>query len=239
MYAARWKGRTQRQPKNSPSGHHRTTLSGYVFATKACIDNREKLVKRQYLLHMLSQYGELRPTRGWDRFVSLGYPSKFQRVSRFGFVTASTSLNGIQPNFARCFAVFWAGTLYTFSGVMPRNGILPDATFTLRPSLALCYFGSVTARHSSSGRQPNFAALKRGRHLYSAERPLKVFSDRFLSRRANCGKLKGPSVRQNLRALFPTQAYSCWATLISCRILNWNLSRYNKYLLFPRDAILF
>ena len=31
--------------------------------------------------------------------------------------------------------------------------------------------GSVTARHSSSGRQPNFAAMNRGRHLYSAGRP--------------------------------------------------------------------
>jgi len=31
--------------------------------------------------------------------------------------------------------------------------------------------GSITARHSSSGRQPNFAALNRGRHLYSAGRP--------------------------------------------------------------------
>ena len=31
--------------------------------------------------------------------------------------------------------------------------------------------GSVTARHSSSGRQPNFAAFNRGRHLYSAGRP--------------------------------------------------------------------
>ena len=31
--------------------------------------------------------------------------------------------------------------------------------------------GSVAARHSSSGRQPNFAALNRGRHLYSAGRP--------------------------------------------------------------------
>ena len=30
--------------------------------------------------------------------------------------------------------------------------------------------GSVTARHSSSGHQPNFAALNRGRHLYSAGR---------------------------------------------------------------------
>ena len=31
--------------------------------------------------------------------------------------------------------------------------------------------GSVTARHSSSGRQPNFGALNRGCHLYSAGRP--------------------------------------------------------------------
>ena len=30
---------------------------------------------------------------------------------------------------------------------------------------------SVTARHSSSGRQPNSAAFNRGRHLYSAGRP--------------------------------------------------------------------
>jgi len=31
--------------------------------------------------------------------------------------------------------------------------------------------GSVTARQSSSGRQPNLAALNRGRHLCSAGRP--------------------------------------------------------------------
>jgi len=41
---------------------HCTTMSGCVFAIKACIDNREKLVKQQYLFHMTSQYGELRPT---------------------------------------------------------------------------------------------------------------------------------------------------------------------------------
>jgi len=29
-------------PKKSPSGHHRTTLSGYIFATNAHIDNRKK-----------------------------------------------------------------------------------------------------------------------------------------------------------------------------------------------------
>jgi len=33
-------GRKSRQ--KSPSGHHPTTLSGYIFATKALIDNRKK-----------------------------------------------------------------------------------------------------------------------------------------------------------------------------------------------------
>ena len=28
--------------KKSPPGHRRTTLSGYIFAIKACIDNRKK-----------------------------------------------------------------------------------------------------------------------------------------------------------------------------------------------------
>jgi len=50
--------------KKSPSGHHRTTFSGYIFTTKAHIDNQRKLVKQQYLPHMSSQYGELRPTSG-------------------------------------------------------------------------------------------------------------------------------------------------------------------------------
>jgi len=115
LHAARWKFRTQKWRKKSPSGYHRTTLSGYIFATKVCIDNRKKkFVKQQYLLHVSSQYGELSPTSGWDRFVSLGHTSKFQRLSRLD---------------------------------------------------------SVTARHSSSGRQPHFAALSRGCHLYSAGRP--------------------------------------------------------------------
>jgi len=114
LRAARWKCRTQKIAEKSPSGHHCINLSSYILATKARIDNRKKMVKQQYLLHMSSQYGELRPTSGWDRSGSLGHPCKFQRVSRLG---------------------------------------------------------SFTARHCSNGRQPNFAALNRGRHLYSAGRP--------------------------------------------------------------------
>jgi len=54
-------------------------------------------------------------TNGWDLLASLGHPCKFQRVSRLAFVTAATSLTGGQPNFARCMAVFWPGTLYIHS----------------------------------------------------------------------------------------------------------------------------
>jgi len=61
---------------------------------------------------MFPQYGELRLTNGFDRFGSLGHPSKFQRVSCLAFVTAATSLTASQPNFARCLADSWAGTLY-------------------------------------------------------------------------------------------------------------------------------
>jgi len=42
LHAARWKYRTQKSRQKSPSGHHRTILSGYIFATKARIDNRKK-----------------------------------------------------------------------------------------------------------------------------------------------------------------------------------------------------
>jgi len=65
---------------------------------------------QQYLLHPSSQYGERRLTNGWDRFTSLGHPSKYQRVSSIGLVTAAMSLTGGQPNFARCLAV--SGLLY-------------------------------------------------------------------------------------------------------------------------------
>jgi len=51
--------------KKSLSAHYRTTLSGYIFATKTCIDNpKKKLVKQQYVLHTSPQYGELRPING-------------------------------------------------------------------------------------------------------------------------------------------------------------------------------
>ena len=44
LHAARWKCRTQKLCKNSPSAHYRITLSGYIFAMQACVENRKNLL---------------------------------------------------------------------------------------------------------------------------------------------------------------------------------------------------
>ena len=82
-----------------------------------------------------------------------------------------SELFGIRPNTEK--PIFGTALLYIhFRRLSPRNGILPGAKFTLRPPiLALSYIGSITARHSSSGCEPNFAAFSTRRHLYWAGRP--------------------------------------------------------------------
>jgi len=104
LHAARWKYRTQKLRK---SRHLRTIAQ----LCRAMSSHLRHVGYQQYLFHMSSHYGEHRPTDGWDRLTSLGHPTKFQRVSRLGFATALTSLNGGQPNFAWCLVVSWAGTL--------------------------------------------------------------------------------------------------------------------------------
>jgi len=60
---------------------------------------------------------------------------------------------------ARCLAISCAGTLYIHFWAFCPNRILPSAKLTLRPSFAFSYIGNITAQHSSSGHQQNFAAL--------------------------------------------------------------------------------
>jgi len=63
MYCARLAENTgrEKQPKNSPSRHNRTTLSGYIFATKARIDNRKKNLLNSNIssrcLHNMANFG--------------------------------------------------------------------------------------------------------------------------------------------------------------------------------------
>jgi len=68
-------------------------FAGLYLRNQGMYRQSEKHVKQQYLLHMHSQYGELRHTDVRDWLAGLGHTSKFQRGSRLGFVTAATSLN--------------------------------------------------------------------------------------------------------------------------------------------------
>jgi len=100
-----------------------------------CRQLKKKTVKQQHLLHMSSEYGEFQPTNGWDWSVSFGHHRKCQWVSHLGFVTAPTSLNRDQPNFAWCLGCY---IIYTFLGSLAPNRILPGAKFTLRWILGYC-----------------------------------------------------------------------------------------------------
>jgi len=118
LHVARWKYRKCKT-------HHLHTIRQICWAVSSqlrhILTTGKKLVKQQYLFHTSSEYCELRLTNGWDQLVSLGHPSKFQRVLGLGLVTAptSTSLSGGQPNFAWCLAIScllgWC-TVYTLLG---------------------------------------------------------------------------------------------------------------------------
>jgi len=91
--------------QKSPSAHHCTTLSGCIFANKACIDNWKKIVKQQYVLLVSAQYGELWPTNNWDWFRSLRHPSNFHRfyvlpslLQRCRSVEANQILHNVWPS---------------------------------------------------------------------------------------------------------------------------------------------
>jgi len=121
LHVSRCKYRMQKIARNSPSGHHRTTLSGCIFATKACcMDSRKKLLN-----------------------------SKFQRVLRLGFVTAPTSRNGSQPNFARCLAIRlldWYTTYTLLGALVPsRNSARCKIDFTSKSCVLLCWHCYCTA----------------------------------------------------------------------------------------------
>jgi len=101
LHAARWKYRTQK----SPSGHYHTNLSGYIFATKAHIDDKNLLSSSMFSRcpHNMVNFGPLAAEIGSGVW---GTPTNFN-----GFrILAALLHGGRQPNFA---ALNWGRHLYT------------------------------------------------------------------------------------------------------------------------------
>ena len=92
LHVARWKYRMQKWRKKSPSGHHPTTLSGYIFATEACIDNRKKNLLSSNISstspHNMVNFGPLTAEIDWRVW---GTPSYFN-----GFRVLAALLRGSQ-----------------------------------------------------------------------------------------------------------------------------------------------
>jgi len=100
--------------QKSPSGHHRTPLSDYIFATKAHIDNQKKSLLKSNISPTCAHY-----------------------MLNIGPLVAVI-----------CWRVW--GNPANFNGFHVLAALQCD---------------------TGSRRQPNFAALNRGRHLYSAGPP--------------------------------------------------------------------
>jgi len=182
--------------------HHRKTLSGYIFADKARIDNRKKLIKQQYVLvynegasdltrcglscvsqtlhHRRQSFSCRRRTR-----VERSAAARNIRILSVYFFADVWRLTSSIAASLDCLCRAWAVTSVIFGHVNRSCYLLtylliiwwtfgPQATEISSGAYEfqrLSRLRSVTARYSSSKRQPNFAALNRGRHLYSAGRP--------------------------------------------------------------------
>jgi len=78
---------------------------------------------------------------------------------------ANQTLHDVWPSPARLHYV------YIFGGCCPVTEFCQVQNSLCVLQVLRSPIGSVAARHSSSGREPKFAALSRGRHVYSAGRP--------------------------------------------------------------------
>ena len=153
LHASSWKWdakMTQKWRKKSPSAHHRTTLSGCIFATQGMYRQSEKLIKQQYVIHMshnMANFGLLTAeicSGVWGTPATFNgfrvLPSLLQRRRS---LEASQTLHDV-----------WSSPvlvhyIYIFGGCCPwQNFARCKIHFTSKSC----------ARHSRNGRQPNVVA---------------------------------------------------------------------------------
>ena len=136
--------------KKSPSAHHHTNLSGSIFATKACIDSRKKVVKQQYLPtcpHNMANFGPLTAEIGsevWDTPANLN-----------GFLVLAVLLQRRHFMSTSCILLYWQ----RYCTAVQQRALGK-----------LC--GVVQGMELRN--------FRRGRHLYSAGRPSRWASAHIL-----------------------------------------------------------
>jgi len=142
LHAAPWKCRTQKSRKKSPYGHHRTTLSGYIFETKERVDNGKNLLSSNMsstCSHNMVNFGPLAAEIGpvvWGTSANFnGFHVLAALLQRRRSTEANQTLHGVWP--------FPALVHYIFRGFLPgRYGILPGEKihFASSKSCALVFW---------------------------------------------------------------------------------------------------
>jgi len=191
LHAARWKYRKQKIAKNSPSGHHRTTLStvGLYFATKACIDNRKKNVKLQYILHISHNMVNFGPLAAEIGFPNWGTPANFNGfrllaslLHRRHSLEANQTLHDVwpSPGLVHCIYIF-RGSCHLREFCQVQNSLCVEVLPC--PILALEQWTWAKLCCVVQGKE--LRNFRRGRHQYSAGRPSRWASAYILIARVN------------------------------------------------------
>jgi len=98
--------------KNSPSGHHHTTLSGHIFANMACIDSRKKLLNSNIsptCPNNMANFGPLAAEIWWRVW---GTPTNFNGFRVLAALLHGTLVVGVSQTLRR-----WTeGATYIWQG---------------------------------------------------------------------------------------------------------------------------
>jgi len=192
LQAARWKYTTQKLRRKSPSAHHCTNSSGYIFATKACIDNRKKFVNdsiSSICLYNMVNFGPLTAEicwRVWGTPANFnGFASWLHYCSNVGQrrSTKLCSLHDVWPSSALVYYIcLFEGSCPLTEFCQLQNSLCVQVLHS--PILAALLHGTRAAAVSQTlwrctiGMELRY--FRRGRHLYSAGRPWRWASAHIL-----------------------------------------------------------
>ena len=119
LHAAGWKIQDAKITQKSPSTHHRTTLSSYVFTTLTYIDNREKILLNGNISSIcprnILNFGLLTAEMYWQFWAPQQISTGFASWLHYCSVVAQRKPTKLCTMFG-CLLGWY--TMYTFSAVL-------------------------------------------------------------------------------------------------------------------------
>ena len=185
LHTAHWKYRMQKWRKKSPSRHHRATLSGWIFTTKARIDIRKKNLLNCNISstcpHNVVNFSPLAAEICWRVW---GTPANFNRFCVLASLLQwcpSTEVNQTSHN-------LWLSPglvhyIYIIQGTCPVTEFCHmqnSLCFQLLRSPVLAALLHGTWAVGGVVQERELQNFRRGCHLYSAGRPLRWASAHIL-----------------------------------------------------------